>query len=274
MKEVLVKETRQGAESIVLKYVRCYDDKGRVVEEFSYKDGSCEVSNNDFEERTILYDGLGRVSLDVQRIVNSSGREKLTQGFQDFYHHDKDGNVLFGERYRISGFVWITQWPNIVSWIRHRVWFVEYVYDNRGRKKGEVKFRKPGKVISSTEFFYDREGVLKKARMTDTIDPFRIFHTFFDEKGREIESYMEKRGKISRRKVSEYNERGLLSKRTSFNIDGTEKCVELWSYDEEGRMTEASTLVNGVCDSKISWEYTEISQGSLDNFRKRPMPER
>ncbi len=262
MKEVLVKETRQGAESRILKFVRNYDDKGRVVKEFSYKDGSYEVSNNDLEDRTILYDGLGRVSLEVQRIVSSSGREKSTQGFQDFYHHDKDGNVLFWERYKISGFVWITQWPNIVSWIRHRVWFVEYVYDNKGRKKGEVKFLKPGKVLSSTEFHYDRDGLLKKARTTDTIDPFRTFHTIFDEKGREVESYMEKRGKISRRKVSEYNECGLLSKRTSFNIDGSEKCVELWSYDCEGRMTEASTFVNGTCESKISWEYTEIPQVS------------
>lgn len=80
MKEVLVKETRQGAESIVLKYVRCYDDKGRVVKEFSYKDGSYEVSNNDLEDRTILYDGLGRVSLEVQRIVSSSGRENQPKG--------------------------------------------------------------------------------------------------------------------------------------------------------------------------------------------------
>lgn len=171
--------------------------------------------------------------------------------FRDEFRSDKHGHLIRRYHYGYHGMV---HWGTVI--VYKLEWTIAYRYNEEGLKIGELKRDKELNTLSETKFLYDQQGHLIEAITIVPSDPFKSMHSLYDASGREVESYVKGRNKVYRRKLMEYDEMGRLTILRTFCVDGSEKAMEQYRYDADGKITEFCRYDKGELVTKSIWVYT------------------
>ncbi len=260
-----------------LTYEYTYDEKGRVLSQSTYVDGS----ENPDEIVKYTYDENGNLVLE-EKTNNSydytTGELSTTYTEYTAREYDENGNVTYSEEYYIDEgkkeiIVCEENTYDENGNLIHEKWYntednyydTEFVYDENGFLVKEIEKRSYG--VNVTEYTVNEKGDALTTKITFNYDgkengsvitsEFETVYEY-DEEGRQTKVVNTYSNDTSTSKEYVYNEQGDIIKQTEIDIEGKVNDSRFeYEYFENGKVRKETNILNRFGKSSMRSEYDE-----------------